>query len=107
MQEVEQDEDNDEVKRLEDTYLVRPSSLPAKSSRWNSSWAHVLLPGIVIGVALMATLQMAWLAIRKRRAPSQRAWESPAEVGYVPMAVIEEAPEEETLLTPQQREGPQ
>eukprot|EP00884_Botryococcus_braunii_P013043 jgi/Botrbrau1/2173/Bobra.101_2s0013.2 len=104
-QEVEQEEDNEEVQKLEHTYLVRATALPDKGRRrhLHAGW---LILGLGIGALLMVVLQLTWYAVRRRDSSRQEPWEGPVAEGYVPMAIIEEAPEEETLLTPQQREGP-
>lgn len=106
---MEQDEDNPEIQRLEKNYLVRGPSTPSihHEDKPKLGWLLVGLGGLVMGGLVVVSLQLAWQEVRRRRDLGQRTWNSPAGEGYVPMAVIEEAVDDEALLSPEEREGPQ
>lgn len=106
---MERDEDNPEIQRLEKNYLVRGPATPStrQKDKPKAGWLLFGLVGLVMGALVVLTLQLAWQEVRRRRALSQRTWNSPAGEGYVPMAVIEEAVDAEALLSPEEREGPQ
>jgi hypothetical protein len=104
MQEAVNDADNKEVKKLEQNYLVRASSVPDKQHprehHHSATTVALLICGIMM-VAVAGVLFGRYLGLRPIRGQALAERRSH---GYVPMAVIEEGSDDETLLLPEERE---
>lgn len=105
-QEAVKDADNKEVKKLEQNYLVRATSVPGKQrpNEYPESFGKIVL--LICGVVMVA---LAGAAFGKYMGARAVQAELPAERrshGYVPMAVIEEGDDSEGLLSPEDREDP-
>jgi hypothetical protein len=104
MQEAVNDADNKEVKKLEQNYLVRATSVPDKQHPWEYHHKVQFIAQLICGIVLMAAAGVAFGRYLASRPVRGEALAERRSHGYVPMAVIEEGSDDETLLLPEDRE---